>query len=277
MTYESREISNADGQPVVLYEFRLGATYWRYCTADREIEAGLDENNVVAVWEPKAILDEGISQGGNDQNDLQVNVQSDAEVAHLFRNGRPSGKLWLTVFRYHYGDPTDQVAVQWVGSVTNAILGDLATSLLNCRSIAGSYDRNGLRLFWGRMCPHVLYGIGCYLDKADFAYPHVIATKTGNGFTLTAYAAPAEGTFAGGFLEYARPDGSIERLAISSHDGNDFLTLGAAAGLEVGLAVTLYPGCDRTTATCKLFANLPNYGGFPHLPGQSPFGGAAVF
>jgi len=233
---------------------------------------------VAATWSPTAVMDEGITQGGNDRNDLVVQIQSDAEVAQLFRGGnRPSGKLWLKLRRWHLGDPPDQAAIQWVGSVTNAILVDRASSSLSCRSIAGSYDRNGLRLFWSRMCPHVLYGIGCNLDKSAHAYAHTVATVTSTGFTVAAYADPAEGTFNGGFLEYTRPDGSFERLGIKRHTGNDFLTLGAPAGLTVGLALTLYPGCARTTTVCKLFGNLANYGGFPHMPGKSPFDGTPVF
>lgn len=276
MTYETNEISNAGGQPVMLYEFKLGNTYYRYCTADEDqIVDGAEED---ATWTALPIMDEGIQQGGNDRNDLVVNISSEAEVSQLFRGGRrPSGKLFLTVRRWHLDDDRDQVAVQWVGSVTNSILIDRSTAALQCRSIAGSYDRNGLRLHWSRMCPHVLYGVGCNLDKSNHAYEHEVATVTGTGFTVVAYAAPSEGTFNGGFLEYTRDDGSFERLGIRRHDGNDFQTLGAPAGLEVGTEITLYPGCARTTTVCKLFGNLANYGGFPHMPGKSPFDGTPVF
>ena len=42
-------------------------------------------------------------------------------------------------------------------------------------------------------------------------------------------------------------------------------------------AVTLHPGCDRTLATCKgRFANQINYGGFPWIPGQNPYGPAGA-
>ena len=276
MTYEANEIGNATGQPVMLYEFQLGNTYYRYCTADEDQTVDGDEAG--ANWTALGVIDEGIQQGGNDRNDLVVRIASNAEVAGLFRAGRrPSGKLFLKVRRWHLGDAADQAAIQWVGSVTNAILISRSETSLQCRSIAGSYDRQGLRLHWSRMCPHVLYGIGCTLDKANHAYPHIIATVSGGGFTVDTYADPAEGTFTGGFLEYTRSDGSFERIGIKSHIGNDFQTLGPATGLEVAGAVTLFPGCNRTTTVCKLFGNLANYGGFPHMPGKSPFDGTPVF
>lgn len=278
MSYNTFEVSNSGGKPVALYEFRYGNTYWRYCTADEDQTVGLDENDEPAVWLAQAITDEGVTQGGSDQNDLQIRTQSNSPVAALFRNSQPSGKVWLTVRRWHIGDPDDETPLLWSGTVVNATLEDKATVRMSCRSLGGSYDRQGLRLAWGRMCPHVLYSaFGCKVNKALHAYPHEIATLDGTNFTVVTYAAPAEGSFTGGFLEFVRADGSLQRYGIESHNGNDFLVLGSTDGLEVGSAVTLYPGCPRNTTGCKLFNNLPNYGGFPHLPGKSPFDGSPVF
>jgi uncharacterized phage protein (TIGR02218 family) len=275
MAYSDFEISNADGQPVALYTFQYGNTYWYYCTAD--------ENQTVGgiTYEALAITDEGVTQGGSDQNDLQIRTRADHPVALLFRNRQPSGKVWLSVRRWHIGDPDEETPLLWSGTIVNVVTSDRATAQLAGRSLGGSYDRNGLRLAWSRMCPHVLYGIGCNNSgsnaKEDHAYPHTIATVDGIRFTVTSYAAPSEGSFTGGFMEWIRDDGSLDRRGIESHDGNDFLVLGSTDGLEVGTAVTLYPGCPRNTDGCKRFNNLPNYGGFPHLPGKSPFDGTPVF
>jgi hypothetical protein len=70
----------------------------------------------------------------------------------------------------------------------------------------------------------------------------------------------------------------LERRGIESHSGATFTVLGSTAGLDVGDYITAYPGCGRTRAECKnKFNNLPNYGGFAHLPGKSPFEGDPVF
>jgi uncharacterized phage protein (TIGR02218 family) len=233
MGFNTPEISNDDGQPILLYEVQLGETYYRYCTADEDLT--LDGK----TWE---------------------------------------AKIWVTVYAYHLGDPDEETPVQWVGTLVNSKPEGYATVRLTCRSLAGSYDRDGLRLAWERTCPHPLYGPGCWLDKDDFAYPHEVATMdTATRFSVVTYADPAEGTFAGGFMEWTRDDGTLERRAISAQNGNDFEVLGTLYGLEVGDSITLYPGCDRTTTTCILFGNLANNGGFPHLPGKSPFDGTPVF
>lgn len=279
MAYNTYETSNDAGRPVALYLFYYGNSFWRYCTADEDKTIGIaPESGDPAVWVAKTITDEGVVQGGSDQNDLQIRMQADLPVPALFRNTQPSGKVWLVVRRWHIGDPDNETPLLWSGTVINATLEDEATVILNCRSLGGTYDRNGLRLAWGRMCPHVLYSaFGCRVDKDLHAYPREIATLTGTNFTCTTHSEPDEGTFTGGFLEYARADGSIDRKGIESQNGNDFVVLGSTNGLEVGTEVTLYPGCARNTTSCKLFDNLPNYGGFPHLPGKSPFDGSPVF
>lgn len=275
MTYSSIEISNQAGRPIALYTFQYGNSYWYYCTADQDKTIG------GITYLAKAISDEGVTQGGSDQNDLQVTIQSGSPVAGLFLNSKPSGKVWLTVRRWHIGDPDNETPIQWTGTITNAQPQDKATDQLIGRSLGGTYDRQGLRLTWGRMCPHVLYGYGCNRggsnDKEDHAYPRTIATVDGMNFTCTAHSEPDEGTFTGGFFEWTRSDGSVEARGIEAQDGNNFLVLGSTAGLSVGMEITIYPGCARNTTICKLFDNLPNYGGFPHLPGKSPFDGSPVF
>ncbi|MEN6336202.1 MAG: phage BR0599 family protein [Phycisphaerales bacterium] len=281
MTYNTYEISSFGGRPIALYEFQYGNTYWRYCTADEDQTVGLDENGDPAVWTALAISDDGVKQGGSDQNDLQIQTQINNPVAGLFRNTQPSGKVWLTVRRWHIGDPDDETPLLWKGTVINATEDDPATVRLVCRSLGGTYDRNGLRLAWSRMCPHVLYGIGCNRngsnDKEDHAYAREIATLDGVSFTCVTHAEPTEGTFTGGFVEWSRTDGSLVRRGIESQSGNYFLLLGTTDGLEIGTAVTIYPGCSRSTTNCKAFGNLANFGGFPHLPGKSPFDGTPIF
>lgn len=273
--YNDLEISSASGRPVALYTFWYGNTYWYYCTADED--KTLDGKTYLA----QAITDEGVTQGGSDQNDLRITTQKNHPVAELFRNSKPGGKVWLSVRRWHIGDPDDETPLLWLGTVITVREINKATVEMACRSLGGTYDRQGLRLAWGRMCPHVLYDVGCNVNnsnpKSDHAYVHEIATLTGTNFTVVDYEDPSEGNFSGGFFEWEREDGSIDRRAIERQDGNDFAVLGSTEGLSVGQEVTLYPGCARNTTTCKLFDNLANYGGFPHLPGKSPFDGSPVF
>lgn len=280
------EISSAAGRPVGLYTFQYGNTVWRYCTADEDLTlAGPPDelgNAEDIVFTALAITDAGVTQGGSDQNDLSITTQQNLPIALLFRNSYPTGKVWLTVQKWHWGDDPTETPIIWKGTITNAQPVDEAASVtLIGRSLGGTYDKQGLRLSWSRQCGVVLYGYGCNRNnsnpKSAHAYARTISAVTGAGFSTVETTGPAEGTFTGGFVEFVRPDGSPDRRAIESWAGNNFGVLGSTVGLVVGATVTLYPGCARNTTACKAFGNLPNYGGFPHLPGKSPFDGSPVF
>jgi hypothetical protein len=279
MGYSDNEISSEDGQPVALYQFYRGNTYWRYTTCDEDVEdVGFDEDGNPATWLSKAITDEGVTQGGSDQNDLQILMPAELPVPQLFRGGQPSGKLWLTVRRYHLGDDPTETPIQWMGTVTNSVLQDDGiTARVFARTLGGTFDRMGLRLGWQRQCPHPLYGPGCFVPMEEHEYPHTIATMSNSTFTVSSYADPTEGSFSGGLITWERPDGSLEKRGIEYHTGNDFRVFGRLVDLAPGQAVKLYPGCPRSTTGCKAFSNLPNYGGIPHLARDTPFSAKPLF
>lgn len=280
MSFNDQEISTQDGRPVWLYEFRLATRFWRYTSADRDYPFGGTEEEPI-MWLAKAIFHESIIQGGG-SDDLQVPMQRDLEIVPLFRVNSPSQQLWLTIRRRHEGDPDGEAPIAWIGTVGNVKEEDEAGARAFCISIAATFDRNGVWLAWGRNCPFALYGRGCNRSGSNtpamHAYTSTVASTTGTEIVIDDETTPSEGSFTGGFVEWDRGDGVIERRGIEvALSETEFAILGIVGGLEEGTEITLYPGCARTTTNCKLFDNLPNYGGFPHLPGKSPFDGTPVF
>ena len=83
----------------------------------------------------------------------------------------------------------------------------------------------------------------------------------------------------GGFIEYVPQGGMLERVGIRSHAGGVVQLSRPPQYLAAGMAVSIFPGCDRTTGAngCAKFGNLPNYGGFPHFPTKNPFGNDPVY
>ncbi|MGP1665642.1 MAG: phage BR0599 family protein, partial [Rhodanobacter sp.] len=72
--------------------------------------------------------------------------------------------------------------------------------------------------------------------------------------------------------------GALERRGIDEHLGKQLRLLGKSDGLLEGMDVKAYPGCQRTSAVCAAkYNNLLNYGGYPHLPGKSPFDGDPLY
>jgi hypothetical protein len=279
VSYSDIEISNEGGQPVYLYEFRLATAFWRYTSADQDQEVGVDAvTGLPILWEAKTIYHDQIVQGGS-ADELEVPFQRDLPLAALFRVNSPSQPLWLTIRRFHKGDEDTETPIAWKGTVANVKEDDEAQARAFCISIAATFNRNGLRLFWGRNCPHPLYGRGCWLNPVNFKSLYGVVSHTGNEITLAQEAQSVNGaSFTGGYIEWDRGDGILERRGIEVMlNGTQFRVLGLVGEIEPGTEIAMYPGCARNTPDCKRFNNLPNYGGFPHMPGKSPFDGTPVF
>lgn len=94
-----------------------------------------------------------------------------------------------------------------------------------------------------------------------------------NGLQVTAPAFAASPlSLAGGWLQWTRTDGFIERRSINAHAGDTITLLYGAADLAVGLAVIAIPGCEQTWDACA--ARFPDpenhYGGAIYKPIKDP-------
>jgi uncharacterized phage protein (TIGR02218 family) len=273
MSFTDFELSNYDSIPLTFYEFRLGDTIWRYTNCPADITIGV--NTYTAI----AISDDGLKQTGEvDSDELKITLPSDATFNTMFIGTPPSEEILVTIKRRNFGS-TDLVVV-WVGTVkSNKRLPARTTREISCKMLIASLNRPGLRLSWGRNCPHALYDQSCRVDPDDYATVVTVSNVIGNQIFSTGIDALADHYLTGGYLEFVRAGiDAVERRAIDSHVGNKITVLGLADGILIGDSITVYPGCNRTIAECDAkFDNVPNYGGFPHLPGKSPFDGGPVF
>lgn len=278
MTFEANEISSQDGKIISLYEFMWGETFWRYTSTDKE--QTITQNGVNVTYQPIAIDDDGMVQGGSANNDLKVKSQNDIPLVDLFRGTPPAGSIWLTVRRRHADDPLDQWFVYWIGTIGNVKKAGLATAEILARTLLASFKRQGLRLAWTRGCPHILYDSECRANPVTFAVAATITVIANGVVTVDAAGGHPIGYFDGGYIRWqATVEGTFDRRAIeSSPTATSFLIFGSTERLAVGMAVTLYPGCDLTATTCKnKFANLVNFGGFEQMSGENPFDGKNIF
>ena len=279
MTFNTPEISNQDGQPIALYTLEWGNTVWRYTSADRNITRveGGQPRTYLAV----AISDNGMVQGGDSNADFTIKAPSNLPIAALYRGTAPSASIYLTVRRKHVDDPDNEAPVFWVGTVGNVKGVDDATIEIVGRTLTASFKRSGLRLSWQKNCPHILYDSSCSANPGSYAIAGTITDLTGNSITVDGSAGDQTADwFDGGYVRWeADGNGTMERRGIErTLAPGTFAIYGRTNGLVIGQAVTLYPGCQHTPSACDgKFNNLPNYGGFPFLPGKSPFDGTPVF
>lgn len=280
MTFKLFEIASFLGRPVCLYEFAWGPTVWRYTSADRDIEWGVDGDGITpTVWTAVSIKDDGFTQGAN-ANDLTITMPRRLPLPQLFNGTPPSTTIWVTCRRFHKDDPDQEAGVYWIGKVGTVKGKNRATAEITSLPVGRSVRRVGLRLCWERSCPHVLYDAGCRLDKNAFKTSTTITALTGDTLAVADLGAFPAAQYAGGLIEWqATPEGAIDRRAIDKAlGGNAFRLLGTTDRLAVGQNVDIFLGCNLTPEVCNdVFNNLPNYGGFPFLPGKSPFDGNQVF
>ncbi|MDR0736100.1 MAG: phage BR0599 family protein [Zoogloeaceae bacterium] len=271
MLFSDIETSVADGRPFRLYLFERGATRWAYTNADHDIDFQATR------WQAIAIADDGLRvTGETSANQLTLTLPDDLEVVRMFRGVAPSEEIWLTVRDSHFGLPDDpaSAAVVWVGSARAIRRPEPGKAEIVCNSLSASMGNDGLRLSFERNCPHSLYDGQCRVARETYKIPCAITSMDGAQVTVNTTLA---NIYTGGVIEW-RTGFYTERRGIEAQTVSTLALLGGTAGLDIGLEVSLFPGCDQTSATCNgRFANMLNYGGFRHMPGKSPFDGEPIY
>lgn len=271
MTYATQESSIASGAPYFLYEFTDGTTTWYYTDfTDTVTWNSID-------WEPFPIKHTAVKQSKEiSKNALTITIPITGTFADLFIGWSPAVPVSVTIRRGHFG--AADVLVYWKGRIAGHDLID-QTIALKCESIFTSLRRAGVRALFQRTCRHALYSPQCGVDKDDFDVAGTVTNVSNTVLTITEASGEADGYFNGGIVEFL--DGSFS--LISTHAGATF-TLFRASRYAIdtfstsgSFAVTLYPGCDRTIATCKdKFDNIENNGGFRWIPSKNPLGGQSI-
>ena len=199
--------------------------------------------------------------------DLTVTVSLNNPSARTWMQSSLDSLITLTVFAKEDAD----VTVVWKGRLASIKPTDATIELL-LESIFTSLRRPGLRQKYQRVCPHVLYGKGCNLDKAGFAVADIATAVSGTSMTIRAAASYPAVYFTYGMIKTA---GGVFRM-ITNHSGSS-ITLIRPVDFAGDFNITIYPGCDRTITTCNdKFGNRNNFGGFPYIPLKNPFNGSSI-
>jgi uncharacterized phage protein (TIGR02218 family) len=285
-TYEKSAFS---GRPLQLYRFlrSSGGTdfYWRYNGSDRDL------TYLSNLYAAVSISDGGIKLTGEAAaSEFKITLPAVSQLCDDFRGSgsAPSDTIYAHVFRAHVDDisgldtdvPTvESAALVWAGTVDGLTQITDTEMQITCSTLAASFKRGGLRYTWQKNCPHVLYNpLTCKADKTAFRVDATVDTAYGNIITSSELAAFADSWFLGGYIEYMLPSGFIETRLINRHIGASIRVLAPVVGVAPGDPLVVYPGCKRTVRACiDKFDNYDNYGGFPHIPGRSPFDGNPVF
>lgn len=269
MTYLTREGSKEDGSPFFLYEFTVGATIYRFTDLPEDIS--FDGN----TWTAYPIKHTEIQQSNEvAKNKTDVELPLGNSFTDLYIGKTPENVVTFALYRSHVGET--EYIVEFKGRVTTHDMNKLVLKLA-IESVFTSMKRTGARARFLLTCRHALYGRGCNLNKDDFEEAGTCTAATDLDLTVTEASGFDDGWFSGGYIVF--PDGSSR--AIANHVGTTITIINPSQYIidnpPISTPVSLYPGCDRTLATCRdKFNNLLNQGGFKWIPGKNPFGGSSI-
>ncbi len=271
MTYDTLEASRDSGAPVELFVFTMGATVWRFTSADRVYTVATGP--AAGTYQPTA----GLARSAVDYNQedgsqaLTIRLPRVNEVAAMFIGLPPVARVFVTAFRFHRDAATD--IIQACAGEVAAARFEGAEAILICLPASGALARRIPRTMFQRQCNWALYSTGCGVNKATFKTTAILSAVTGNTITSATFDAQPDGWFRSGWVELA----SGERRFVVDHTGAVLTLTHPFAVLAPGASVDAYAGCDHNEATCaSKFSNLNRHLGFPRIPMRNPYRGGIV-
>ena len=261
MGYDFTERSRSDAQPVDCYHFRLGNSSWSYTSA----EEPLTITGYPDLFEPATILTERREHSAEDHaGGIVLTVPRTFPCIADFVVYAPAGRLWLTLIQAHR-DSLDEYKTPFRGPVVGVEWQDSAAKL-TCQPITMDLGRMIPRLGYTRQCNWPLYSTGCGVYKPTYAQSADILTVSGEVLTAAAFASHEDGYFNAGFVEW-----NSQRRFVVRHVGEVINLMSPFSGLQPGLTVTAYPGCDLTETMCaQRFGNLWRHLGLARVPYRNP-------
>lgn len=254
---------------------------WRITRADGAVLGFTDHDRTLSfdgtAFEPDSGLTASEVRSGSD---LSVDAQDAGGVLSSDRitetdilDGRWDNadvELW----RVNWTDTRQRVLMRR-GAIGQIRRGRLAF-VAEVRSLAHVLSQTVGRTFQAT-CDAALGDARCKVDLDDPAFKGsgaVIDPIRDRAFTAGGLGGFAAGWFTFGTLEWMSGTNAGRLAEIMAHDVSDgiaVLTLLEAPvrAIAEGDAFILRAGCDKRLATCAAkFANVANFRGFPHIPGQ---------
>lgn len=180
----------------------------------------------------------------------------------------------VELWRVNWADPSQRVLMRR-GAIGEMRRGRMAF-VAEMRSLAHILDQPQGRVYQGT-CDAALGDMRCGVDLDDPAYRGsgaVDALIRDRSFTASGIDSFTPGWFAFGSLEWTGGDNAGRSDEVALHEraaGVVTLTLIEAPvrAIAPGDTFTIRAGCDKRMETCGAkFANIANFRGFPHIPGQ---------
>lgn len=198
-------------------------------------------------------------------------------ITHAFVARYVAGPPQLVLVNIWRKQPTGEETV-WRGHIVGVELDDSIAKFTVASRTLSLTGRRLPMVTVGRGCSHVLFDAQCKVARASHKVISVVTFANARTVRVASIGGKPDGWATHGELVHVA---SAERVTVYLQTGAE-LTLQRPIGvLRVGDSVEVYAGCDHAIDTClNDFANVGNYGGFPHLPMHNLFrrrGGLGVY
>jgi uncharacterized phage protein (TIGR02218 family) len=285
MSFETNEVSIQDGKPLYLLRFVKQGKTWLYTNVDVSVVLSGE------TYAPLPITISAFGFAGDAKSDgVDITLPYTAAVCQYLDSGAASTGVAVFIRKLHDGDMTtvdgvgvatavENAPIVWVGELIGTSRPAVNSRVLRCNTLSLSMSRNGLRLSWGRGCPHMLYDSNCRVNKGSYGVRlYRVSVVDGINLSSPSFNVGTVGYFAGGFIEWVVDGVLTERRGIDSHTGTTISIIGGTRGMVGATNFIAYPGCTRTIDICNSrFNNQLNFGGIRYLQGINPFASEPIF
>ncbi len=266
MTFDAQESSQADGQPIEIYEFRIGNAISRFTTA-------ADEHTVGGfLYTPAVIKRSRVTVGVEARDEvIELDIPSDVDIVRQYINIPPGALAELDISRLHRNDLGQEVIALFRGRVQSvgfSLLGYRAK--LGVAPITEALSRTIPRWVYSMICNNVLYGGSCSVNNALHRVASTVTLVDGSDarlITIPGIVAAIGATARGGGTAqvaggYVTTDG-VDFRAIRAGVGADQLSLSIPFPFDIaGAAIEVFAGCNHREQQCEeVFLNIEGQGG----------------
>ena len=174
MSYLTSEQSVATGRPIEAYDIAMGTTHWRI-TPNVE---GFDYGGF--PYSPAICKRTEVEQTSEIPKDsIELELPRNHDLLDIVSRGVPEEEISLVIYRGH---GTDFVTF-WRGYMTSVSIKEDNVPLCRFAPLSSDLPSVGMRRPIQRLCPHILYGSRCDVDKELFKVTGVIDAI--NGLTIS--------------------------------------------------------------------------------------------
>jgi uncharacterized phage protein (TIGR02218 family) len=278
VTFDARERSVAESEPIEFYRFSRGS-------GDTE-ETWLHVNGTETLtlngetYDPTpGLTRSAISQSPEDSSmQVTVTLPRDVCVATEYRGSRSIAPIMLVVWRAQRGLDDSEAKPIYTGETGSPVF-EGSTLTLTCKREESRWSERLGRVRCQRACPHMLFDQFCGADPdaVTFSAKITAINDTLDVITVEEQDAPPGSDHLDAGSHYYN-SGTVKRagrhvFVIAQDEGELKLQTPLLDAVE-GDIVRLTAGCNRQASDCAdIHSNIERFGGFELIPDRNPWRG----